>query len=239
MNKKIIGIDPAPSKDTTVYDGNKIENYKYDTLIDYLYKLKKENEKVLICWDAPLSFSIENQKTPFSKRPIEKFFSQEKWMKTPAGISVMGYSTCPHWMISQYIVGYPQLNQHFESFNPPFELVFDSDKIKYSITEVHPAVAIWIWCKDEENIKFEDWSYKKNEKILKELVGILQGKNIIPSELEIENDDKLDAYIAWKLGEMWCKNEGVICLGDNRTGSFLIPENEKVKNKFKDFKSNH
>jgi predicted RNase H-like nuclease len=235
METKVIGIDPAPTKETTVFDGDDFKNYEYKGLIDFIEKLKKENEKVLICWDAPLSFSIENQETPFSKRPIEKFFSQKNWMKTPSGISVMGYSSCPHWMISQYIVGYPQANQFFNSFNPPFELIFDNSNFKHAITEVHPAVALWLWCRDVKKGKKQDWSYKKHISILDELVEILKKKEIIPKDRVIKNDDELDAFIARKLGKMWLENK-VECLGNNETGAFLIPKNEKLQNKFKEFK---
>jgi len=234
MNKvKVIGIDPAPSKESTVFDGKKFENKNYKELSDYLKNLKETDLNVLICWDAPLSFSIKKNTTPFSKRIIEKYFSRQDGYKTPEGISIMGYSTCPHWTISQYLLGYPAISNDNIIRKNQFDLKFDKKKISKSITEVHPAVAIWIWCLDN-NIK--DWKYKKSKKSFETILSILKSKSIISEDIIIANDDQLDAYIAWKLGSEWVKNTGKVkILGDNISGSFLLPFHKGIFDKFKKF----
>lgn len=235
---KIIGIDPAPTKKSTVYDGNKFVDYDYKELKEYLEELNQSSEGILICWDAPLSFSLDCE-TPFSKRIIEKFFSRKEGYKTPEGISIMGYSTCPHWMISQYLLGYPKINSIDANSIDPFNLVFKNSNLvgKKSITEVHPALALWLWCKQGTTRK--NWTYKKDDKVFNALKDILISKGIVSVEKAkyIDNDDKLDAYIAWKLGELWVtNNDQVIILGDNKTGSLLLPKNENVIRGFNKFK---
>ncbi len=244
---KVIGIDPAPSKESTVFDGNNFFPFSYIKLKGCLKKIKKENteNKMLICWDAPLSFSIDCS-SPFTKRDIEKFFSQKEGEETPKGISVMGYSTCPHWIITQNLLGYPQTNEC--NFNHPYQLVFNQKDITLSITEVHPAVAIWLWCR-EENHGLTNWNYKgkkeENEKIIDCLIEILKSKSIIDDEViklikekpRKKQDDYLDAYIAWKLGQEWVtSNQNVMILGDSNTGSFLLPYSEKLFVKFNNYK---
>ena len=250
---KVIGIDPAPGKESTVFDGKIFCNYTSLELEKYIKRLSVKNTDVLICWDAPLSFSTEINDSPFTQRIIEKFFMREEWAKTPKGISVLGYSGCPHWTISQYILGYPQISPYAEKLTHPFELIFDKDEINKSVTEVHPAVAIWQWCKDIKNKKNENWNYKKKIEVFNQILDILIKKRIVPDNLkkEITNDDQLDAFIAWKLGcewigsgkqvendneEMECKNK-VMILGDNDTGSFLLPNNAKLSDDFEKFKN--
>lgn len=227
---KVVGIDPAPSKKSTVYDDEKgFQHLDFRGLSGYLEDLPKD---VLICWDAPLSFDVNNP-SPFSQRILEKFFARGEGCKTPDGISVMGYSGCPHWMISQYLLGHPKVNP-FPSEDSRYQLVFKKEDIKGKcVTEVHPAVAMWLWTKN----KASDYHYKKkkNEQNLRKLIDMLP-RDIIKEQV-INNDDELDAYLAWKLGEMWVSNEEneVGIIGDNQTGSFLLPFDDKIENKFKIF----
>jgi hypothetical protein len=238
---KVIGIDPAPSKKNTIFNGEKFNECDYKGLQSILNELKKNTqEKILICWDAPLSFSLDNitdKMSPFFKRKIEYFFSQEKGYKAPPGISVLGFAGCPHWAITQYLLGYPRTSGFEKDFNPPFELISkNEEEVSKSITEVHPAVAIWLWLKND--LKLNNWNYKKkkNESIRKKLIDTLKIKNIIPQNLGIKSDDELDAFIAWKLGVEWVNNsEKVEILGNNETGSFLLPKKAEVFDKFKKF----
>lgn len=236
---KIIGIDPAPSKKNTVYDGNDFHSYCYGGLKDFLKKIKTENENVLICWDAPLSFSMKdvtNKTSPLYKRKIEYFFSLKDAYKTPTGISVLGYAGCSHWVISQYLLGFPKISSFERNFIPPFELIFDKKDISHSVTEVHPAVAIWLWLK-AHNSKVNNWNYKKDKNSFKNLKHELIQHNIIPENIEMKNDDYLDAYIAWKLGREWVEDKNnVEILGNANTGSFLLPYDNALFKKFNNYK---
>jgi hypothetical protein len=221
MSIKFIGIDPAPVKKSTCFDGVNFGYYNYNQLKEYLIEEKKCNDKLLICWDAPLSFSlnIDSNASDFYQRKIEFFFSRKEY-NTPKGISVRGYAGCPHWAITQYLLGLPKISNFEKNFCPPFDLIFNANNITKSVTEVHPAVAIWLWCKDE----ITDWEYKKNKTSLNSIIKVLKTKNIIGKSIEIKNDDELDAFVAWKLGKNWVEKTGeVAILGKNKTGSFLLP----------------
>ena len=234
---KVIGVDPAPSKKTTIFDGEKFEYLKFKQLIEYLNGLKSDEGRVLICWDSPLSFDVENN-SPFTKREIEKFFTRKEFEKTPKGISVNGFSNCPHWAISQYVIGYPIIQRAGSRMENPFNLVFNLNDINKSITEVHPAVAIWLWLREDDRSEV-GWRYKRDKSVFKEIVEKLKKKKIINFKIEIKNDDELDAYISWKLGSEWCNESNQVdILGNNKTGSFLLPNQKEVFERFTRFMDN-
>jgi len=242
---KVIGIDPAPSKKSTIYDGKKFEHKDYASLKKYLSEELEKNKKILICWDAPLTFpKIPSEKpeeySPLYMRPIEYFFSKN--YDLPKGISVLGYAGCSHWAISQYILGYPRPEVDC-NINPRYKLICkDSQKISEEsengiyITEVHPALAIWMYLKSSVPKDNFNWKYKKSTKTLNNIVNLLKIKNILNNIPEINNDDELDAYIAWKLGNDWINaepiNNKVSILGNELTGSFLLPYDEVIFEKF-------
>lgn len=240
-NIQVIGIDPAPSKMSTLFDGKEFKELGYKDLKKELQSLKDQKDsKVLICWDAPLFHSndeyLDLTESPYYTRTIEAFFTRKNGVTLPSGISVLGYAGCPHWSITQALTGYPLMHSFFKGFNPPFELVFDKNRVTKSIVEVHPALAIWIWCNDKKP-KINDWHYKGPKKVKKTfttIIEILKRKEIIDIT-EINTDDELDAYIAWKLGKDWVKGNNVKILGNNETGSFLLPYEECIFKKFRSY----
>lgn len=232
-NIKVIGIDPAPSKKSTICDGQHFLQKSPEDLKCYLQELQSNaNDKILICWDAPLSFG--DNKSNFYTRKIESFFNNPS--RLPKGISVQGFAGCPHWAISQHLLGYPKIGDFDHGAKPPFGLVFEREAITKSVTEVHPGLAIWVWLKDVRELN-ENWLYKKNSTTRTNIESAL-GK-LFPKDKQvidqIENDDHLDAYVAWKLGRVWIDDEGktVRILGNTRLGSFLLPYNESIFNDFK------
>lgn len=244
MDIKVIGIDPKPSgkkndkEGHCIYNGKQFEILSHSELAKYLQKQFEEKENILICWDAPLSFpkfkslNFLDIESLFTQRTIEKFFSRAEGEKTPTGISVQGYAGCPHWTISQYLLGYPRINPRDKS-ETPFELIFDKkdlEKYDKSLVEVHPAIAIWLWLKNKD---INEWEYKKKD--FNKVVELLKRKDIISKGLDTENDDQLDAYVAWKLGTEWVEGNRVDILGNNDTGSFLLPYDEKLFKKFDNF----
>lgn len=234
---KVIGIDPAPSKKTVIYDGEQfIEISAIELKKEYLDKVKADT---LICWDAPLtggmSENFEDGDSPFYQRRIEQLIN--KIMPKVEGISTLPYAGCSHWAITQHCFGFPLINDEFKPMKQtPFKLIFNQDEQdkpfegKY-IVEVHPALALWLWLKD----KVEDWNYKggtgKNKKtsaekkeIIKKIITELNEKLSFNVPLEIEKDDYLDAYIAWKLGDLWInEKKKVILVGNKNTGAMLLP----------------
>lgn len=277
---KVIGIDPAPAKDTVIYDGEKFMTKDAVALKKYLDD--EVGEDTLICWDAPLTGMAskdavckfegylkkwaESKKkkkpkwSPLEARILEKYIVLRS--DIPKGISTNSFSQCPHWTISQYCLGLPLIN---DEFKPPetlktFKLITsqnEREKLfsnKKNIVEVHPALALYLWLKEEKPIKDDltfDWDYKKNKKTFNTLVEQLFKKPekpqaiIEPEDKEngkykvsaIEDkvektmtDDHLDAYIAWLLGTLWLKNE-VILVGNKNTGAILLPNDPDISEK--------
>ena len=104
---QVIAIDPAPSKRSTVFDGEGYSHLTDGGLRDYVNLIASERPGTLVCWDVPLTGPADRVRAgsfryDFTKRSIERFFSIESTgFKTPNGISVLGYRACPHWTISR------------------------------------------------------------------------------------------------------------------------------------------
>lgn len=245
---KIIGIDPAPSKDTVIYDGRKFRIIKVKNLKRFISCMEKLYEDIFICWDAPLSAATSKGCFNLYERNIEKFFNRQtkknKSFTIPQGISTLGYAGCPHWTISQYIFGYPVLNYEFTK-PLKYTLVSSQSDIANKglyITETHPALSMWIWAKNSHIIK--SWLYKHNSKKVDQRVEMIQ--NIIEDletrlDIRIPKDeilldtkhmsDKLDAYICWLLGKKLFEfNNKVKIYGDSLNGSFLLPFDDDIHN---------
>jgi len=243
---KILGIDPAPSKQSVVFDGEKFKKYNANELKELITKTKN----TLICWDAPLGFDVNTN--DFYYRPIELFFKANNkkindfQIKPPSGISVLPIAGCPHWLISQYIVGYPTIDS--KSLKIPLIIKKEDFKLNSTqIVEVHPALAIWIWLKNK-NLQKDEWKYKCQKKYIKKkafnkILSLLKEKNIInleklnpqdKKEIINFNDDYLDAYIAWKLGDLLINSSKVMILGE-KSGSILLPYDKELKDRFNKF----
>jgi len=236
----VLGIDPAPAKKTVIFDGKEFIIKDHNELIEYL----KDHKNVLICWDAPLTGPHgckKNVTNAFSQRPIEAFFtrSHKKYdFKVPKGISVMGYSGCPHWAITKSVLGLPIIGKYEQEIKMPFMLITSKEEnIIKSVVEVHPAVAIWLWCK-EDLPKEMTWLYKSDRVTFGIILEKLATKKIISTEIKnmfdaiLEKnkakipDDYLDAYIAWYLGNQFLHNtpiHPVALIGNVNTGAWLLP----------------
>ena len=244
----ISGIDPAPSKGTTIFDGSSFSQMNPRQLVAYLDELRTKAQ-ALICWDAPLTgpsaTDIEATRDgDFSQRTIERFFSRTvTGFKTPGGISVLPYSGCPHWALSRAVVGLPRLGPWDSGLEDlPFKFVStDSPPTQpgHYIVEVHPAVAIWLWCK--EAFPSGPWDYKKNSDTLAVLWTCLSDRLEpcgLPSlkDFAPKNDDELDAFVSFALGFLWLHDpDKVFLLGDGRTGSMLLPRDQDLEVAFSEF----
>jgi hypothetical protein len=242
---KIICIDPGMSKASTVCmlnDNNEIviKDYSHDELRELLDENYSSQEKVLICWDAPLTVMATPNKSSayldndFTQRKIEQFFSRKEYgYKTPKGISVLGYGGCPHWTITQHMLGYPIMGRHQKQQSElPYQLIHSESDIKTHkklLVEVRPAVALWMWISKT----FKIWNYKKDSERLQTFVKELFKKESsrINEDIkipEITTDDQLDALIAFLLGYFLINEpDKVMILGNQETGSFLLPFDKK------------
>jgi len=92
------------------------------------------------------------------------------------------------------------------------------------VVEVHPALAMWLWCRETHT---GGWLYKgkkafANVKALWDVVC-----RCVPRAVSLrtpKNDDQLDAMVAWLLADRWVAKDGVELLGNAATGSFLLPQ---------------
>jgi hypothetical protein len=253
---KVIGIDPAPSYGAQVFE-DECGDGRMDTR-DLVAKLEswRGDPGVLLCWDAPLTGPADpncaaGYDCEFTKRPVERFFGKKSgpW-QTPKGISVLGYASCQHWTISRHVLGLPRVGrwdaQHSEL---PFELLTEGVPPPEGtyVVEVHPALALWLWCRDE--LKCREWPYKdkKGSKffdvlwktVCDRIGGISRGVlETIQAPGRPKNHDELDARVAWALGRLWIDGQGgVEILGDHKLGAFLLPVSAELKEKFEHFQA--
>ena len=158
--------------------------------------------------DALLSAAIDKENFNLTIRKIERCFNRlgryAKELGIPEGISTLGYAGCQHWAISQYIFGLPIISPNLQQ-SSKFKLVMneaDINKSGFYITEIHPALSMWILL-----------------------------KKIDTDKIIIKSDDELDAFVCWLIASLLVKNhKSVKIYGDRLNGSFLLPYNEELYN---------
>ena len=239
---RVISVDPAPGKESTIFDGRDFSTKTGHGLRSYLDEPGNRTPETLLCWDAPLTGPADPASAgtgrDFTQRLIESFFMQSKaGFKTPKGISVRPYSGCPHWTITRSLLGLPRTGPYDLDFQQlPFRLLPapPSEKAdRPSVVEIHPAVAVWLWCKDIRR-KASTWNYKgkRNDGIRKELWCIILERTGFPwgNRRTPTNDDEFDAAVGYLLGSMYFQRRGstngnpcVEILGDRCTGALLLP----------------
>lgn len=252
MSVSVISIDPAPSKRSTVCDGEKFCEKTAAQLRTLLGEVKPNT---LICWDAPLTGPQDPDQAgeaekEFSQRCIESFFSRcATRFKTPPGISVRPYSGCPHWTITRSLLGLPRVGPWDKGYAElPFRLMpcdDDEEDDRPSIVEIHPAVAAWLWCKDEKRAQQLNpgWAYKKNNEIREWMWGVIRGKTedvACPDPPNDGDDDEFDASVGYLLGVLYLRDlreprPSVILLGNRKTGSFLVPNVDGLLERWQQF----
>jgi len=246
---RVYGIDPAPRRGMAVFDGRDthIPIQKFRSFIESL----KTAPDLLVCWDAPLTGPpctvIEGGEaygSSFSQRPIESFFSRvNTGFKTPHGISVQGYSGCPHWAFSRSLIGLPRTGP-FDAKVIPFQLVCDEAQKPtsgQSVVEVHPALALWLWCRFNRETDAR-WNYKHDADVRGQLWDQLLRVTAVSKALSSvhcappSSDDELDARVAYALGRLWLDSpQSVVLLGDVDHGTFLLPRVTGLEEAFQSF----
>ena len=103
-------------------------------------------------------------------------------------------------------------------------------------------MAIWLWY-EVKGLSTEDLRYKgkgigaeesrkKVKAHWKVLCDIVDGAKALPQP---KDNDELDCLVAWLLARNWIARKGVIQLGNQSVGSFLVPELNGLKKEFEDF----
>jgi hypothetical protein len=117
----------------------------------------------------------------------------------------------------------------------PFKLITnDQDRPSTGrhVVEVHPAVALWRWCWKKRNGL---WTYKKTngKECRSELEGLMHECSGL--DFKSADDDELDARMSWYLARCWLDKKGAMLLGNEQTGTFLLPVEPELKQAFEKF----
>lgn len=258
-----VGIDPAPSfKGSAVVEylvGDSRShlrlrrNVHHPELRADLERWKQEYPSVLLAWDAPLTGpqdpesdeaggALGHRRSDFTIRQIEKEI--RKVIPTAAeGISVIGYSGCPHWTITRNLLGLPRVGPFDQGWDTlPYSLLCSpaTSWPGHYVLEVHPALALWAWLKDSA-LNIMDWRYKAGsrrsqrlilDQILSGLVSCWDKTSLLPfvevikerrKEL-LHSNDLLDALVAAALATLFIQNpDSVELQGSKARGAMLLP----------------
>lgn len=229
-----------------------------------LLERERERGDVLVCWDAPLTgpWNPDNDDLflpkDHTKRPLETFFTNKPIagvFRVPKGISVLGYGGCPHWTITRRLLGLPRVGP-YDRTDLPYELVADDEHgLRVGgafIVEVHPALAIWLWCRRRMRTR-KNWTYKKDVKLTRHLWQTVMNNlaqdgcdEALLSRFgakEPMDDDELDVLVAWLLGALWSRRTVgkrgarlVRLMGNRNTGCMLLPNIDGLAKRFEDFR---
>ena len=222
---RLFGIDPAPAKNSLLFDGEEFFSFNSKELKEFLNQ--NVNKNTLISWDAPLGDNFEES---LSYKPIEKILNTKanykNEQKPPRGISTLPFSQCPHWSISQYLLGYPIINNDIVDYKKlKYHLVQNNtlSTTKPNLFETHPAYSIWLFTKD----RLDEFEYKKSKKIFAQIVDTLFEKEEIKKynfiKSKIINDDYLDSFIAFINLELFLEKKAFV-YGNSRQGAMLLPK---------------
>ncbi len=243
---RVVAVDAAPGKRSTVFDGRDFTNHDARSLRGYLARMRERHREMLVCWDAPLTGpgDPDDAGVPgdFTQRPIESFFRDGKnGCKTPRGISVRPYCGCPHWTISRSLLGLPRLGSYDAGYDElPFGLLTSGRPAgdgQHVVAEIHPGVAAWLWCREERRGNVS-WAYKKDAVVLAEMWEIVRSKaaGAWPDRRTPANDDQFDAAVGYVLGRAFVgAEEGgarVAMFDDRRTGALLLPDSRELRHQW-------
>jgi hypothetical protein len=154
-----------------------------------------------------------------------------------------------------------------EDGDPPWRLAHGQAEAPIEgawLAEVHPAVAIWLWLRTDA-AEIESWEYKSKPKddnskpkddrsklqdhkeppievlkrcLISKLDDLGVQKSLLTTMDDSENDDQLDAAVAYALGWLWLNGEhAVMLLGDAQTGAMLAPWCDATREEFDRYKA--
>lgn len=214
---KPIGIDPASGKDSCIWQKDTPEFIRPQQLRTHLEDiLKNSDTKILLAWDAPISFN----ESSYSDRLIDKV--TRKWVKDKTSlkvfeekaINVRPFSGLSHWVITCSTLGHP-FGKRLAGTEVPINNEYDKSSL-HQIIEVHPAVSMGImWVDKQIDTPFP--IYKKSKDNRRKIVDMLH----FPESC-IESDDVLDAFVAYLMADMFINGKAKF-LTKPKDGSYVLP----------------
>ncbi|MCA9534521.1 MAG: DUF429 domain-containing protein [Myxococcales bacterium] len=219
-----VGIDPAPSKDTVAcIGGDTFETIRAAHVPDFVAALVRDNARLVLAWDAPLSFDATNG---YSDRPADR--ETRAWVKhqVQAGrialgaVSVLPFAGCPHWAITCAALGLP-----FGATDAPLLLATTAQDGAQLVVEVHPAVTLARWWVAQPRTqplpKYKGLRKDAAAAAIRAIRTELTNEVVIPEAAAI-SDDRLDAWIAWKMAMDFSTGDAV-WTGSPQAGGYVVP----------------
>lgn len=220
----VVGVDPAPGKASVAcIGGDEFEKIAPAAMPDWVQNLLEGNARVVIAWDAPLSFDPANG---YSDRPVDR--DVRAWVKGlgtrigSSAVSVLPFSGCPHWAISCAVLGMP-----FGKAPAGLLLAATPSAGDKLVIEVHPAVSIARWW----NALVTDMPmprYKRGKTTTaKDVRNALDriGSGLAPlaiPQAALVDDDHLDAWVAWKMAAGFLQGKAG-WIGSPKSGGYVVP----------------
>jgi hypothetical protein len=243
---RLFGIDPAPSKKTVTCTRLK-GTYLFDAWLPHEVKAKVEalttgHDPLVITWDAPLGLDQRvDGSTNFASRAID--LAVIRWVKhaekrgalATRAIGVANAASCPHNLLTQHVWGLPvgaKPNNNLNLLRPE-----EPKRGNRVLAEVHPAVtlAAW-WDKDSPGEPLPRYKpggkmgvddTRKGLKAVLEFLAGRFGKDFPHDAIRTTDgpgspDDRLDAWIAWRMALDWTEGHAHP-VGPDHGGSYLLP----------------
>ena len=240
---RVIGIDPAPVGGLDCFDAH--QHYSHINSVggrEGFEALLGQTDKTVIAWDAPISF---NRELDFYTRPIEQANSPlSQWLAAQVAqghlehgaVNVRAFAGCPHWSITCDCLGMPygQPPQSLQIAEDAGQVGQVQETPANFVIEVHPAVSMAIWWVGL-GIAGAFPQYKGNIPNAQRqaamttiwggflAAGLADGDTPVP-----DDDDQLDAWVAWKMGVDFLTGEAC-WIGTPESGGFVLPAMAEIQ----------
>jgi len=221
VTPRVLGIDPAPKKPAAIWSEDGLSRVPPAELREYLEEQLSRSSGLLVVWDSPLAFDPSEG---FSDRAFDR--AARAWVSAkvregliePKAVSVLPFSGCPHWALSCQVLGLP-FGEGIAGLAAYSRADQGPEPGKGVVVEIHPAVALaacWI----DRRIG-EPFPRYKGRGAGRQAPARIAAKLGLPEEAG-QDDDALDAFMAYRLGSHLLTGEAVV-FGDDLGGGYLLP----------------
>lgn len=245
---RIISVDPAPGKPSTLYDSSdqKFRHLSPAALDTYLIKARNETERLLLVWDAPLTGPPSTDRiaecqnagdpNPYYMRRLE----QRLRARYSQLVNILGYAGCSHWAISRAVLGLPKVGRYCSDCIP-FRHVVKNDRpveLGHYVVETHPALAAAMLDTSVTDLLREYKGSRVSAETRKDATRKLfehlkswceqHHPEIIPTlPQEVTGDDEFDALVGYVIATVWINGgNSVEVVGNQADGAMLLPHIE-------------